>query len=653
MRLKALYLKNFRKIGSYGLSEPTIVLNEDINVLAGANNTGKTSILKAVCKLLNAESIEANDFNFLQQNGNLEIKGDIHFSADEWQTFINLASDRQTASGISAQPDSRETTVFSEKIGNILVEFNRSAVFLNRRIVNNFVHVEIKYAPANKTEQILKAEIQNILTGANFQDGYQTPLYLDSKGNIEQRERFVPLSELEKADRVGQNRVRGLLYALKKKNPADFADFKQKLLAIFTEVDDIDVVHNEEIGEFELRIKEKMRDNGTSLSVDYDITYAGQGMQSLVLMLSAILLLKPRIVLMDEPEVHMHPTLIRDFARYIKQLSADIQFIMTTHSLVLMQEIGLDKVFLLANEAKGVRIRRVAQAEGWQEIIQNLGYPVEAFHYALQPKVIVFVEGRSDKEYLLAFAAKGGFAHLINEKTVAFVNMQGKGDRYKLVNLIQKLQEGVLTAPWLIILDRDEMRLEEIETFRQQYFGRYPERLHYFGKRQIENYLTDAAAVKKLVAGKIKDEALRQQWEQTDVQALLLQLCEEQKDEMYEKFATEFIIKGSILQTKEIRDLVKNSAQSVKDFAARLNALMFGRVWEIGEKAGSMRDFFAQEWETNKLDMCDGRTLLKSLRRYVQANFRVSFTDDEIIDTMEVIPAEIADLFNKIIAVVS
>lgn len=650
MKLQSLYLQNFRKISSLQLPEPTIVFNEDINVLVGANNTGKTSILKAIRKLLNAETVEVNDFNFLQQDGNLDIKGDMCFSADEWQTFIKIACDRQIASGAPTLSGEQATAALSEKISNATVSFLRNAGFANRRIVNHSSRVDIDFTPADTTEQYLKYEMQAILTGASFQDSHKTPLYLDSKGNIEDKERFVPLSELEKMDKVGQNRIRGLLYALKKKNPTDFEDFKKRLLAIFTEIDDIDVVHNEEIGEFELRIRETMRDNGHSKSVPYDIRHTGQGMQSLVLMLAAILLLKPRIVLMDEPEVHMHPTLIRDFARYIKQLSADIQFIMTTHSLVLMQEVGLDKVFLLTNEAKGVRVCPATAANGWQEAVQNLGYPVEAIHYALQPKVIVFVEGDSDKTYLLSFAAKAGYAHLINEKTVAFVSMQGKGDRYKLVNLIQKLQKDVLSSPWLLILDRDEMKPEDIEEFRQKYFSRYLRRLHYLSKRQIENYLIDAAAIQKLVASKIKDDALRQQWAQTDVQELLLQLCEKQKEAIYENFATEAVINGTIIQTEKIRELVKQSgSRNIADFAAALNNIIFKKSLEIGSIANSMRDFFEREWEANKLDMCDGRKLLKNLRQQIDAEFRVSFTDDEIIDAMEIMPEDITTLLDKII----
>ncbi|WP_448518439.1 ATP-dependent nuclease [Rhodoflexus sp.] len=650
MRLQSLYLQNFRKISSQQLPEPAIVLHEDINVLVGANNTGKTSILRAIQKVLNTATLEPNDFNFLLEDGNLDIKGDMRFSANEWQTFLKIAGDRQIANGNAALLDEQMLVRLSKKLSKQTVSFYRNAVFANRRILNHVVRAEIDFVPANTIERSLVADIQAFLTNANFYDSYKTPLYLDSKGDIAEKERFMPLAELEKPSAIGQNRIRGLLYALKKKSAADFEDFKSRLLTVFTEIEDIDVVHNEEIGEFELRIIEKMRDNGTSKSVAYDIKHTGQGMQSLALMLSAILLLKPRIVLMDEPEVHMHPTLIRDFTRYIKQLSANTQFIMTTHSLVLMQEMGLDKVFLLTNEAKGVRIHQAVEANGWQEVIQNLGYTVDILNYTLQPKVLVFVEGDSDKKYLLAFAVKAGLSHAINEKNTAFVNMQGKGDRYKLANLIQKLQEGVLTSPWLMVLDRDEMKPKEIAAFREKYFSSYPNRLHYFGKRQIENYLTDATAIKKLVAGKIKDDSLRQYWEQTDLQTQLLQLCETQKEDVYENFAADAVINGTIIQIKEIRELIKQSgSQNITDFAAALNSIIFRKALEIGKNADSMRNFFEQEWAAGKLDMCDGRKLLKNLRQWVEKNFRVSFTDDEIIDKMEVLPKEIAELLNKII----
>jgi predicted ATP-dependent endonuclease of OLD family len=55
MKIRRLRLKNFRKISS--VPDPTIELNPDINVLVGANNTGKTSIIHAIQILLNSAPI--------------------------------------------------------------------------------------------------------------------------------------------------------------------------------------------------------------------------------------------------------------------------------------------------------------------------------------------------------------------------------------------------------------------------------------------------------------------------------------------------------------------------------------------------------------------------------------------------------------------
>lgn len=369
MRLVNLQLTNFRKISN--LPEPTVKFNKDINVLVGANNAGKTSLLKAIQKLFNVENIASKDLHYLINSDNLLVKGEILFSQLEWQTYLSICLNRLKDRVNLAEI--RDLALLGAELSTQNISLKHNWTFATKNITDHLVESfldkkNIQKIAKNPSEQVLIEYTVEYLATSNFYNVYKTPLYLDSKGEVMEKESFMPLIEIE--NRIGnkeQKNIRGLLYALKKKEPLEFQELKKTVLSIFAELEDIDVVHNEDIGEFELILREKLRKNGTTEDVSYDIKEVGQGMQSLVLMLSTILLLKPRIVLLDEPEVHMHPSLIAEFVRYIRLLSSDIQFVMTTHSLVLMNEVGMDKIFVMKNEPeqKGVCIYKLETQNQW------------------------------------------------------------------------------------------------------------------------------------------------------------------------------------------------------------------------------------------------------------------------------------------------
>lgn len=651
MKLLNLTLQNFRKISN--IPEPTISFHSDINVLVGANNTGKTSILKAVQKLFRTQEIEEKDLNYLIEDGHLIINGAVEFEKKEIQSFLNLVKD--------------EGNFKQEKLNllkkNIHPYFlNRNAEFVGRKInsLDNksqfsfFEKVKLQFSTV--LEQILQEQLQN----ANYSNIYNTPLYLDSKGELINKEKFFPYQQLENQIKNNnkQINIRGMLFYLKEKEPEQFLDFKKRVLEIFTELSDLDVILNTDVGEFELILKENMRTNGDIQEVNYDINDVGQGMQSLVLILSTILLLKPKIVLMDEPEVHMHPSLIREFVQYIKKLSEDIQFIITTHSLVLMQEVGLEKIFVLKNDVqqKGIIIEKLDDNQRFLETINALGYDIDALTYTLKAKTFVFVEGSTDKNTLLSFAQKAGFTKQINDFNTAFIPMGGKGDRYKIVNLLEKLRQDFLKEAWLMVLDRDETNLEEIRNLQQKYFAENPERLHYLSKRQIENYLIDIPTLKQLIAEKIKDEAQKKAWQQIDLESKILELCEEQKEKIFENFLLELFIQESVVNTQTIRGILKQSVnkpinEATRDFVGEVAKMNSLRHYDLTQKTNTISEEFEQRWKTEKLEMCDGKLLLKSIRKWLETDFKVSFSNEDVIEQMETIPQEIQILLEKIVKI--
>ena len=658
MKLLNLKLTNFRKISA--LPEPTITFNQDINVLVGANNAGKTSILNAIQRLFKTEEITPRDLNYLIKDGSLIIEGEVLLTSEQWKSYLNISW------GNSPFIPSLELDTLSKQISQtpVSITLKKNYSYINRKQVTILSNAELDFENLSKmvnrfstseNEIVAIQNTQSILANSNFYNVYKTPLYLDSKGKILDNEKFIPLNQIEEKTSDDYVNIRGLLYALKKKEPQKFEDFKKRLLEIFTEINDVDVFHDEALGQFELILHEKLRKNGTTENVSYDINNVGQGMQTLVLMLSTILLLKPSIVLMDEPEVHMHPSLIKEFVKYIQLLSVDTQFIITTHSLVLIQEVGLDKVFSLKNEIdqKGIIVSKVEDKNKLLETVQQLGYEIDTLTYTLKPSVFVFTEGPSDKDFILAFAEKAGLQTQINSFSISFIAMGGKGNRYKLANLINKLNEEFIDAPLLMILDKDETTNTTIEVIRTKFFSKNPKRLHYLSKRQIENYLIDEKAIKSVVSKKIKDKTSLNQWEGENFKDKMMKLIELQKDKIYENFISELFVNDSLITTADIRKILKNIElkpldESMGDFVGYMTGLVSKKAFGLSQKTNSLVTEFETNWATNKIEMCDGGELLKSIRQWIQNEYKLSFSNSELIDAMDKIPDEIYSLLMQL-----
>ena len=655
MKLLNLKLTNFRKISA--LPEPTITFNQDINVLVGANNAGKTSILNAIQRLFKTEEITPRDLNYLIKDGSLIIEGEVLLTSEQWKSYLNISW------GNSPFIPSLELDTLSKQISQtpVSITLKKNYSYINRKQVTILSNAELDFENLSKmvnrfstseNEIVAIQNTQSILANSNFYNVYKSPLYLDSKGKILENEKFIPLNQIEEKTSDDYVNIRGLLYALKKKEPQKFEDFKTRLLEIFTELNDVDVINNEELGQFELILHEKLRKNGTTENVTYDINNVGQGMQTLVLMLSTILLLKPSIVLMDEPEVHMHPSLIKEFVKYIQLLSVDTQFIITTHSLVLIQEVGLDKVFSLKNEIdqKGIIVSKVEDKNKLLETVQQLGYEIDTLTYTQKPSVYVFTEGPSDKDFILAFAEKANLQTQINSFSTAFIAMGGKGNRYKLTNLINKLnEEEFINAPLLMVLDKDETANDTIEDIRNKFFSKNPKRLHYLSKRQIENYLINEKAIKNIVAKKIKDEDLLSQWETENFNDKILSFVELQKDKIQENFISELFINDSLVNAKRITEILKSLKekplnQSIPEFTGELFKTIGIQTSQLSQKTNSIVTEFENSWAINKIEMCDGRALLKTIRQWIQKDYKLSFSNSELIEAMDKIPDEINSL---------
>jgi putative ATP-dependent endonuclease of the OLD family len=202
---------------------------------------------------------------------------------------------------------------------------------------------------------------------------------------------------------------------------------------------------------------------------------------------------KSDITLIEEPEVHLHPALARAMSNYLRQKSNEVQIFLTSHSTEFVDAATFQNVYLVSrNTRKQTELQLLDTSTGLQAVPAELGLrPSTLFMH----DSLVFVEGPSDEEVLREFANKLGLD--LAKANVGFIRLGG------ITNLKSYAAEEVITLLsrrqvklWFVV-DRDERDSMDIQRMKERLGDRA--NLCVLERRELENYLLDARAVRKFL----------------------------------------------------------------------------------------------------------------------------------------------------------
>ena len=90
--------------------------------------------------------------------------------------------------------------------------------------------------------------------------------------------------------------------------------------------------------------------------------------------------------------------------------------------------------------------------------------------------------------------------------------------------------------------------------------------------------------------------------------------------------------------------------ESVKKFMGEISKLLTEKTFDLSSETKTIVDLFNTDWDNpaKRLDMCDGRELLKSVRQWLQDDLKISFSNTELIDAIPTIPQDISDLIGQL-----
>lgn len=452
MRLAKIHIKNFRSIKDSG----EIVGITRIFALIGRNNTGKSSILKAIQILLNKRGVEVDDFH-KDTTEDIEVLGVLERGSREDMETINLR--------ITCERDGL-----------------RVHCFVNDKEVTKTKFVSM-------IPELLS--INDIRNPGESNTGGQKLTLLKQILKLQESTNSVELTGLSSQ-----------LEVLKKQESEEIS---QKISEKFREIINEQTFSISITPEIDLEKAVTHKTGITDADIPgaktVDILNSGTGLQSMYILtlleVFAEMSIKrdEAILIVEEPEVYLHPEYQRRMFAALRRIADTNQVIFTTHSPIMIADIWLTESVrqVKLNEDGETQIDAVKI----ENVIDELGIRYED---VLNPSLVVFVEGKEDVKFL----KKLGVDH--PKLTVISTDGFRAIHYYAFIKIITSEH---VSNKFILIADSDgedsEQRKENLRAKIYAEFSNPPERLdkmlegriYVLNRYSIESYLLEKTTLKK------------------------------------------------------------------------------------------------------------------------------------------------------------
>lgn len=318
--ITAVTIKRFKTI-----KEVTLPLGR-INILIGSNNSGKSSILQAIQFAVSVgQTLRTLDtdwkYGAMQRSFSASqlvytpLRDIASLIRNRWfgETYYGAEiSFFETLPPIPLPPD---------QIGPVAPQTRSSSVKLDKGR-GEFIKCSVTGAEIGKRFEPLNPPFSIYVPGLAGIPGFE-----------EHRSEVLVRKAAARGD--ANNVFRNILLLLKQ-DAAQWQSFTADLRRVFPGRQ-IDVVFR---GNRDEHINATISDNGTSLPIDA----AGTGILQAIQILAYVNLYKPRLLILDEPDSHLHPNNQRRLAKVLIELAEqrDFQVLLSTHSRHLLDALRDD-----------------------------------------------------------------------------------------------------------------------------------------------------------------------------------------------------------------------------------------------------------------------------------------------------------------------
>ena len=184
-----------------------------------------------------------------------------------------------------------------------------------------------------------------------------------------------------------------------------------------------------------------------NLSVPIGMT--GEGSQAMFRLIDH-LERSPQILVIEEPETHLHPAFIKKVGRsLVEAANKGKQLFVCTHSPFLIDQSSLDSLFVVKNEGRGTQVSPMRDIDDLRNLLLDIGMRPSDILFC---DAVLLVDGLSDEIFFDALSNKIGAP--LAECHVKLVKANGKSrGTYKIEFWAEVGRDAGI--PIYVILDKD------------------------------------------------------------------------------------------------------------------------------------------------------------------------------------------------------
>jgi ABC-type lipoprotein export system ATPase subunit len=218
-------------------------------------------------------------------------------------------------------------------------------------------------------------------------------------------------------------------------------------------------------------------------------------------------------IIIDEPELHLHPELARKFIRHMRNVRPENQIWIATHSADLIDEAGRERTIYVRRRADDPSVAECIPADSEESEIAVLRDLFGYSGFVGISKKVVFSEGNSASADRKTFTSL--FPQLADEIKII---PAGSATNLHRINraILALLESDFARCEFYLIRDRDYLSDDAVRKHAAMAEGR----LFILDRCQIENYLLDEDAIAELL-----QRVFHQSMSTAEVRAELFQIA--------------------------------------------------------------------------------------------------------------------------------